>query len=344
MTRPHTTDADLPPPADSGLYGLDPGFEDARVVVVPVPVHATVSYGDGAHRGPDAIRRASHQVDLWDVDVGEAWREGIHLDRALPGTEDGAPAVRAAALRVIDALARGEEPAGDDAAEVDAHGERVRSLLRARTGELLGLDKLPVVLGGDHSAPLGAIEAAAEREDALGVLHIDAHADLREAYEGFTHSHASIMFNVLARAKNTRVEQVGLRDVCREEVERIGSDKRLRATFDPALRRARLEGRLLPLFDEIVARLPERVWVSFDVDGLDPRYCPNTGTPVPGGLDFGEAVELLRVLADSGRRVVGMDLCEVSPGETPDDEDSYDAVVGARLLYKLVGFALQTRD
>lgn len=340
------TDQDVdpngPPPADAGLYGFDVSLEAARVVVQPVPVEATTSYRPGTKHGPEAVRRASHQVDLYDVDVGEAWRCGIRLEAALEGVFERDDEARRAAVRAIDAQAEGRAPDGADLAFVNAFLDDVRAALFTWTGQTLAAGKLPVVLGGDHSAPLGAIEAAADAIGRpLGVLHVDAHADLRVAYEGFEQSHASIMHNVLERVPNASLVQVGLRDISGPELARIRGDDRVTAVFAPELRRARVRGDVESVLSRAVAALPDDVWVSFDIDGLDPLYCPNTGTPVPGGLTFDEAVHLLELLARSDKRVVGLDLCEVAPPPTQDEErpDEWDALVGARLLYKMIGFA-----
>lgn len=335
-------DPDGPPPPKSGLYGLDPSFQAASAIVFPVPFEATVSYRAGTRRGPEAIRRASHQVDLCDVDVGDA-AAGIRLEAPLEGAEDLSKAVRPLALRVIEAVAEGRAPDPAWLAAVDDAGETLRARLFAEVERVLDAGKLPVVLGGDHSVPLGAIEAVAKRQgDApLGILHVDAHADLRERYEGFLHSHASILHNVLERVPNARLVQVGIRDFSAAELRRIQRDARITTYFDAQLRPARLSGRIGEVLRAAVETLPEHVYVSFDIDGLDPALCPHTGTPVPGGLSFDEAVTLLEALAKSGRRVVGADLCEVAPSD--DDEDAWDAAVGARLLLKLVGFALMSR-
>jgi agmatinase len=200
------------------------------------------------------------------------------------------------------------------------------------------------VLGGDHSVPFGLIAEVARRHPGVGVLHLDAHADLREAYEGFRWSHASIMFQVHREIPGvSRIVQVALRDFGTREMETIeGSGGRIEAHFESDLRTAMFRG---TSWDELcrgmVARLPKEVHLSWDIDGLSPDLCPHTGTPVPGGLSFGEACHLLRVVAESGRRVVGLDLCEVSPGP-PGDE--WDANVGARLLYKMIGAAIRTRE
>jgi len=216
----------------------------------------------------------------------------------------------------------------------------VNSFTHARATALLGAGKLPVVLGGDHSAPFGAIQACAEAHPGLGILHLDAHADLRDAYEGFVWSHASIMHNVMTRLPGVaRLVQVGLRDLGTAEDRRIRASRgRIRAHFDADLNDHLARGKRLSSFvSGVLRQLPRTVYVSVDIDALDPSLCPGTGTPVPGGLSWHQATFLLAELARSGRRVVGADLCEVAPGLAGE----WDANVGARLLYKIIGFALK---
>ena len=136
--------------------------------------------------------------------------------------------------------------------------------------------------------------------------------------------------------------QIGLRDLGAQEAERIESDKRIHAIFDDDWSESRLGGQeLRQLVRSAISKLPQNVYITLDIDGLDPSLCPGTGTPVPGGLQWSEAMLILTELARSGRKVVGFDLCEVSPGAAGDPEGTgWDAVVGARLLYKLCGCAL----
>src|SRR6185436_17954568 len=190
----------------------------------------------------------------------------------------------------------------------------------------------------------GAIDVIADRYPGLGILHIDAHADMRAAYEGFRWSHASIMYNVLREIPAVaRIVQVGVRDYCDEEDLLIRTEaERVRTYFDPDLCHELLDGETWRrLVGRIVADLPQDVYVSFDIDGLDPALCPHTGTPVLGGLSFPEVCVLLGTLVASGRRVVGFDLCEVAPD--PDGRSEWDANVAAKVLYKLSGFALLSR-
>ncbi len=331
--------------SDSGIFGLPHDPDAAEVVLVPVPFDATTSYRQGTADGPAAILRASHQVDLYDLQTGRPYARGIAM---LP--EDEAIVSANAVCRALTAplIAKGgADPAepGEIAAlaEVERHMAELNARLRGTVVALLAAGKLPGIVGGDHSVPLGAIQAAGTQFQDLGILHVDAHADLRVAYEGFRYSHASIMDNVLREVPAVRrIVQVGIRDLCEQELAAIeASEGRVITHFDLVWQRRRAEGeRLRTLLDEAVSALPQDVWVSFDIDGLDPALCPHTGTPVPGGLTFAEAALLLERLVASGRRIVGFDLNEVAPGP---EGDEWDANVGARLLYKLCGFALLTR-
>lgn len=340
-----TFDPDAAARPDAGIFGLDSTPETAKVVLVPVPFEATVSYGDGTANGPAAILEASKQVDLFDVETGRPWAAGICM---LPESSDVRAwndAAKQAAQVVIDAGGAGDDPALRDACEqVDAYGDRVNAWLTGVVEPLLAQGKLVGVVGGDHSVPFASIAAHARRWPGLGVLHFDAHADLRDAYEGFRWSHASIFFNVLKEVPEVgRIVGVGYRDLSETEHQLTREDARVEAFPDPWLRRRLHDGVAWgKVAKEIVDRLPPEVYVSFDIDGLDPVLCPNTGTPVPGGLSFAEATTLIRTVVESGRRIVGFDLTEVAPD--PSGRSDWDGNVGARLLYKLIGFALKSQN
>jgi agmatinase len=317
-------DPDGPSAADSGIFGLASSEAESKVVLLPAPFEATVSYGSGAVNGPALILNASRQVDLYDLETGKPYEAGIYL-RPIDNE-----------ILALDRRAK------NDRSFVDEAGREVTRLIETQTRALLDADKIVGVIGGDHSVPLGSILAHAERYADLGILHLDAHADLREAYQGHEHSHASIMECVLRRTNITRLVQVGIRDVGARELELIErSAGRVQTWVDPLIARARMRGALYELFQEAVDKLPEHVYLSFDIDGLDPRFCPGTGTPVPGGLDFAEVCVLLEILATSGRRIVGFDLVEVA-GTLEDNE--WDGNVGARLLYKMIGWTLRSQN
>jgi agmatinase len=320
------------------LWGLPFDVGTARLVVIPVPWEVTVSYGGGAARGPSAILQASSQVDLHDARRPGAWKRGIALAPIPEDLERLSSDLRRDAARVIEGFGSGEgEPDRDALRRVNAGCEEMVARVRRDSESLLDEGKLVGVLGGDHSVPLGLMQALGERHRRFGILHLDAHCDLRKAYEGFVHSHASIMYNALELDAVERLVQVGIRDYCGEELERIErSSGRVRLFDFRALARRRFGGESWKdAVDEMVEALPEAVYVSFDIDGLDPALCPGTGTPVPGGLSFEEALYLVESVAESGRRIIGFDLCEVSPGE-----GEWDANVGARVLYRLCCAAL----
>lgn len=331
--------------ADSNIFGLPFTPDEARVVIVPVPWEVTVSYGAGTAAAPQAILDASRQVDLYDPDLDDAWKIGVAMDRIPARLKALSRTLRRTAEGYIRKLESGREPQGDAAMKKalavvnEGCAEMIRQV-RETTGTWLDAGKRVVLLGGDHSTPLGFLEALAERHRAFGILQVDAHADLREAYEGFRYSHASIMFNALRIPNVKRLVQAGIRDYCEEEVDVIRSSRgRVRTWFDRDLKRAAYDGtRIAELHRRIVRDLPKDVYVSFDIDGLDPKLCPHTGTPVPGGFEFEEALNLVRAVVNSGRRIIGMDVNEVSPRE-----DEWDANVGARLLFRLVNLMAKSQ-
>ncbi|RYZ63155.1 MAG: agmatinase, partial [Proteobacteria bacterium] len=208
---------------------------------------------------------------------------------------------------------------------------RVHEMTRSETEKQLSKNRAVITVGGDHSCAEGPIQAYAQKFPNLSILHIDAHADLRVAYEGFTYSHASIMDRVLETTTVKKLVQLGIRDVSPGEVKRTEDDPRIATFFDWDLKDHLQDGGSYKAFAEkVISELTEDVYVSFDIDGLDPKLCPSTGTPVPGGLEFEQATALIRAVVKSGRRIVGADLLEVSPGA-----DDWDGNVGARILYAL---------
>ncbi len=335
-------DPDAAAVGDTGIYGLPFTPEESRVVIVPVPFEATTSYGGGTSNGPAAVFEASKQVDLFDQETGRPYEAGIAMLDVPQQILDWNAEAKKIAEIVIEQGGVVDDATRDAAAKVNAVSERVNEWVYAETRALLAANKMPVILGGDHAVPFGAIRAYAQQYPGLGILHLDAHADLRDAYEGFTWSHASIFNNVMRRIDGVgKLVQVGVRDLGQAERAMIDqSDGRIVTFYDAEVAARKEEGvPFARIADEIVAALPDDIYLSWDIDGLDPTLCPGTGTPVPGGLSWNEAIGLLRAIKRSGKRIVGLDLCEVSPGET-----EWDANVGARLLYKMIGFALLTQS
>lgn len=331
--------------ANGNYFGFPQPLEDSRLVLLSAPWDATVSYNDGTAQGPAAIVDASMQVEILDIVNPDGWREGIATAPIDPWIETANQATRAKARTIIDHLEQGGSKSDPHIAlllnEVNQSSSYLNEVTYNQAKGYIANGQMVGLVGGDHSTPLGLIRAVAEEHKNLGILHIDAHADLRDAYEGFEFSHASIMFNALKIKNVERIVQVGIRDFSVVELEKASSENgRVIQFLDFDLRADIFGGKSWSaLCDEIVAALPDDVYVSFDIDGLSPDNCPSTGTPVPGGLSFNEAVYLLCKVVRSGRRIVGFDLTEVSPnGQDPTSE--WDANVGARILYKLCNLTL----
>ncbi len=330
---------------DSNIFGLPFTAQTAQQVIIPVPWEVTVSYNAGTAEGPASIFDASKQVDLYDPDVKDAWKLGLAMLDMPERLVELNREMRCKAEEYIDALEDGKSATTDGACagllqEINESCEQMNTWVFEQADGLLKQSKLVGLIGGDHSTPLGLMRALALKYKEFGILHFDAHADLRDAYEGFKYSHASIMFNALSIGSLTRLIQVGIRDFCEQEAELVkDSQGRIVSYYDRDIKSRMYGGESWKqISDEIVSHLPQHVYVSFDVDGLDPKLCPNTGTPVPGGLEFEQAVYVVKCLVESGKSIIGFDVNEVAPGE-----DEWDANVGARLVYRLANLAALSR-
>ena len=330
-------DPNAPGDAAGGLFGLPFTAEEAQVVVVPVPWEVTVSYRAGTADGPAAIREASMQVDLYDQDLPDAWKLGLAMEDEDENIAAASRKLRPQASAYIEWLEAGQPEAEQNRfsavpGQITAEGSKMLEWLKAKTGALLDDGKGVVVVGGDHSTPLGYLHALAERHEEFAILQFDAHCDLRPAYEGFRYSHASIMYNALELPQVKKLVQVGIRDMCQQEADFIATSNGRVASFG---QRFLSEEKFAKkswkkVCGKIIAQLPPKVYISFDIDGLDPKLCPGTGTPVPGGLEFEEATYLIRSIVRAGITIIGCDLNEVAPGDT-----DWNGIVGARLLYQL---------
>ncbi len=330
---------------NGNYFGFPFTVEESELVLLSAPWDVTTSYGGGTSFAPDAIIEASTQLDFYDPDCSNIWQRGIATVDIDYTIQDRSSYFRASAKRIIERLEKGgslDYLLSRQLERINTASEELSLQFFNESDRLLSAGKIVGMVGGDHSTPLGLIKAVAKHHKGVGILHIDAHRDLRKAYEGFKYSHASIMFNVLAEVPRvSRIVQVGVRDFCTAEAELAASDERVVSFDDLRLREEIYSG--VTWDDEcrkIVEALPEEVYISFDIDGLSPECCPSTGTPVPGGLSWGEAIHLIRKVVSSGRRIVGFDLVEVACGKMGD----WDANVGARMLYKLCCMALKSRE
>lgn len=271
-------------------------FDKSRILVWPIAYEGTVSYGGGTGRGAEAIIDASRNMELYDDETdAEVYKLGIHTL--------------------------------DESTSIDPPEQMMNSLYD-RAKELVGKNKFVAMIGGEHSVSGPVIRAHAEKYPGLSVLQIDAHADLRDTYDGTPHSHASIMARVVKDLRIPAV-QCGVRSLSAEEARSLHDlPTRIFWARD-------IVGRS-DWWDEAVDGLTENVYLTIDIDGLDPSLVSATGTPEPGGLGWYETIGLIRTLAKK-RNVVGMDLTEYSHVEG----QSASAFLCAKLIYKTLGFVFE---
>lgn len=329
------------------IFGIPVTEEDARIVILPVPWEVTVSSSAGTARAPEHIFKASMQVDLYDADFQETWRQGFFIRPADKKILLKSDYLRKEAELYLDYISKGELVENNafmskSLKEINEGGIYMNKWVYEQTKDLLGAGKLVGLLGGDHSTPLGFFKAVAEKYGDFGILQVDAHCDLRKGYENFKYSHASIMYNALTEiAAIKKLVQIGIRDLGPEEMEFIvGSEGRITTFFDKDIKERQYQGEnWKTITGEIVDHLPEKVHLSFDIDGLDPKLCPNSGTPVHGGFEADQIYYLLKSILRSGRQLIGFDLTEVGVGDS-----NWDSNVGARVLFKLCNFLIASKD
>jgi len=281
-----------PPRVFAGVHPQVTTFDEAKVVILPVPYDSTTEYKSGTREGPRAIIDASQYLELYDTELDREISEvGIHT------------------LSEVQPLMSGPEPML----------ERVYQI----ASDLLDKGKLVAMLGGEHSLTLGMVRAFREKYPELSVLHLDAHADLRDQYQGTKYSHACVMRRVWELCP---VVHVGVRSMSREEHDFLVQHK-IEPSYAEALTSPDSATR-------VVSTLSPQVYISIDLDVLDPSIMSAVGTPEPGGLSWQQVLELLRAVASS-KQIVGFDLVELCPREGP----SSCAFLAAKLAYKLVGYA-----
>ncbi|MFK8137989.1 MAG: agmatinase family protein [Bdellovibrionales bacterium] len=323
------------------IFDLNFSFEEARVVIIPAPWDVTTSYGGGASRGPELIVKASSQIDHFSTDLPNLEQHKYHILSIPSEILEESKGLRLKAQKVFSGESQPEV-----ITEINEASDRFNDWVKEKTQMIIAAQKIPIVLGGDHSVPYGAIHAIAnEYKNEYALLHFDAHHDLRENYMGFTHSHASIMYNVMnSSCSPKRLVQVGIRDYCKEEFEFAMSRPEIKVYYDDDLNADLHSGyNWDSVCDKIIASTKKKnLYISFDIDGLDPKLCPNTGTPVPGGLDFAQVKTLFRKIKESGKRIIGADLVEVSPGNNENMDNEWDGNVGMRVLFELCKLATLT--
>jgi agmatinase len=274
-------------------------YDSSKIIVLPVPYEHTVSYGAGTGRGPQAILDASRYVEFYDEELGTELCKSVGI-ATLPPVSLGK----------------------------STDGKAMTKIYRAVKG-LLDDGKFVAVLGGEHTISQAPIRAQLEKYPDLSVLHFDAHADLRDTYEGSKFSHASVMARVCEFLNPTHLVQVGIRALSPEEAEFI----RRNGVATLYAHQIRGMGDWVP---SVLPLLSPHVYISFDVDAFDPPIMPSTGTPEPNGLFWPETLKLLRMVGEQ-KTIVGFDVVEFAPNRGVRHPD----YTTAKLTYKLMNYAFQ---
>jgi agmatinase len=325
------------------IFGLPFNTHNARLVFIPVPWDVTVSNHSGTAKGPENILTNSFQIDLHDPVAPGRWQQGMAMEPIDPEIIKQNASTRLLAKEVIHFLEKGGDPAKDSGIsskiyKINESCNELMSSVEHKALQYLENGQLPVIVGGDHSVTLGLIRALARNQE-FGILQIDAHADLRKDYEGFTNSHASIMRNVLSVCNVSKIVQIGIREICPEEEDFMAAHpEKIKTYFDHDLHHNLYEGESWSAICDMIAdSLPDNIYITFDVDGLEPACCPGTGTPVPGGLSYNQALFLLETVVRKGKRILGADLVETGTG-------NIDGIVSCRLLYRMAGLMIKSNE
>lgn len=335
-------------PDNGNYFGMPVEADDAALVLISAPWDATTARRNGSSYAPDAIIEASRKIDFYEPSAPYSWRKGIATLPIDYSIQDLSHRLRSDAQRVVKVY----EEMGLEGLDNIIYSRRLRHVnegslavndnIYLQSQEWLSRGKIVGLVGGDQSSAFGLMRAVSEKYDGVGILHIDSKSDLKEAYQGFEHSHASVMHNVLRDLVGvSRVVAVGVREFSPAEWERAESDERIKFFTGQYIWSSHFEGKIWSkICEEIVAELPARVYVSLDIDGLTIECAPHNSTLIPGGLRFPEVVYLLGRIVAAGKVIVGFDLTEV----VPDMEDKTDAEIAARMLFKLCSVALKNYD
>lgn len=325
---------------DSSVFGM-PEDNKSLLYLLPISWEPTTSFKKGTAKGPKALFEASKQMDLYHpyfrktYEKGIYWKKGL-LEKSSQLNEEAKPLTE----KIINALERGNKADVSKIQKVNAYSKELNTLVYESAKKALSQKKCLGLVGGDHSCPFGLIKALHENSsEDFSIIHIDAHFDFRNAYQGFEHSHASIMYNVRTKLeKPPSIYQLGIRDFCESEL--AFANENSTYMLDSEFMNLTLNGKSFDqILERMFANLSKNIYISFDVDGLSPEFCPNTGTPVPGGLTYHQALYIIRKLHSKGHKLIGFDLVEISPGQNEEGE-GLDEVIGARLLYELSLFSL----
>ena len=329
-------------------FGLEMIPNGADLILIPVPWEVTASYGSGTAQGPELIRKASSQLDFFSPVFQCSYNHQIYFEPIDPLIQSLNKKARTWAQEVQKNWKEAKVLSKKELALCEKVNQASLSLLNwiyEKSLSIFEQGKIPALAGGEHSVSEGLIRLVGEKfKGEYGLLHIDAHADLRESYQGFQYSHASVMHNVLNLPfPPKKLVQVGLRDFCEQEYEQIKKSAKIDCFFDEAISSRIFSGETwAEICRQIISALPVDIYVSLDLDGLSWDYAPGTGTPVPGGLSFNQILYLFSEIKRQKKQLIAFDVVETAGGGQPNAFTEWNGNVSARLIYYLAGLALSS--
>jgi agmatinase len=328
--------------SNSNIFGLDCDFDASNIVILPVPWDVTTSYRRGTSMGPESLKISSSQIEIYDEYLGNIWKAGIFCEKVAASWVAWNDRLSYVSKKIISGLEDGDDINSHafHLKYVNAQSEEFFSEVLSRIERLFEHGKFVIGLGGDHSVSESFIKATSNKYKSFSILHLDAHLDMREDYEGFEGSHASVIFNCLQKNDELNLVQVGARAFSEEELEYATKHHDKVSLFtDRAIKSSLYRGRTWhDICLEITEQCKEKLYISFDIDVLMPSLCPDTGTPVPGGLSVEHIFYLIELLVRQGKTIVGADLVEIS-----GNEHTINMIVASRVLYKLCGYMARSQ-
>ena len=324
----------------TSLFGLNKTIKNAELILIPVPWDITTSYHKGTSNGPEAIINASPQLDLYHPLCPNFESLPFYMSPINPDWKALNNTLNKDTQQIISDYDNGLSTDNDRLLMVNTKSQAFFKDLTTTCHTYLQENKTVALVGGEHSITYSAVEALSHYHSNFGILQIDAHMDLRHAYQGFHYSHASVMTNISKLNAISSLTQVGIRDYCQEE-QAYATQHNITTFTQRDLTHAQFNGETwAKLCNNIVQTLPDQIYISLDIDGLSPLYCPHTGTPVPGGLSFDQIIFLLETCVNANKHIIGFDCVEVGV----DKNREWDANVGARLLFHLIMSTFNSRS
>lgn len=330
--------------SDSGYYFRDKtSTDEAKLVVVSVPWSVTSDYGRGAAYAPDAIIDASDKKDIYDLKRDISHYGSVATADIDYNIQECSGRLGHEAERIALSLEESDTIGERTHARIErvnvGFGEMQASVYR-QVRRIAKSGKQVAIVGGDQSVAFGAVKALSEHHKGIGVLNIDAHADLKHEGVPYTYSHTTVMRNIAEELSCVgKIVEVGVRDINHDELAFATANDKVEIHFSEELAARRFEGETWgKICDEICESLPPKVYISFDIDALKIEFCHNTNSPVPGGMTFDEVVYLVNRVVATGHTIVGFDITEV----VPNLDNVMDANVAARLLGKMIVAALNS--